>query len=104
MVIFMKKHMRRIALILLAILLVASMYACEPVYNIGANFYLLGSGARNLIVQNAAEPIDLDYNLEIVRCVDFEDCRTIKACARKALTRRLRCTAGGIARIPPHLS
>ena len=30
MVIFMKEHMRRIALILLAILLVASMYACEP--------------------------------------------------------------------------
>ena len=30
MVISMKEHMRRIALILLAILLVASMYACEP--------------------------------------------------------------------------
>ena len=79
-------------------------HTLKDVYNIGANFYLLGSGARNLIVQNAAEPIDLDYNLEIVRCVDFEDRRTIKACARKALTRRLRCTAGGIARIPPHLS
>lgn len=37
-------------------------------YNIGANFYLVGSGARNLITQNASQPIDLDYNLQIVRC------------------------------------
>ncbi len=53
-------------------------------YDIGAVFYLVGSGARNLIVQNASLPIDLDYNLEIVRCEDFEDCRTIKECARKS--------------------
>ena len=64
-------------------------HTLKDVYNIGANFYLLGSGARNLIVQNAAEPIDLDYNLESVRCVDFEDCRTIKACARKASDKAL---------------
>lgn len=37
-------------------------------YNIGANFYLVGSGARNLITPNASQPIDLDYNLQIVRC------------------------------------
>ena len=36
-------------------------------YDIGAVFYLVGSGAKNLIVQNASLPIDLDYNLEIVR-------------------------------------
>ena len=47
-------------------------------YDIGATFYLVGSGARNLIVQNASLPIDLDYNLEIVRCEDYEDCRFIK--------------------------
>ena len=47
-------------------------------YDIGASFYLVGSGARNLIVQNALNPIDLDYNLEIIRCDDFNDCRTIK--------------------------
>ena len=39
-------------------------------YDIGANFYLVGSGARNLILQNENSPIDLDYNLEIVRCED----------------------------------
>lgn len=36
-------------------------------YEIGTIFYLIGSGAKNLITQNAAEPIDLDYNLEIVK-------------------------------------
>ena len=28
--------------------------------------YLVGSGARNMVTQNANEPIDLDYNLEIL--------------------------------------
>lgn len=53
-------------------------------YDIGATFYLVGSGARNLIMQNASEPVDLDYNLEIVRCEDYEDCHHIKECVRKA--------------------
>ena len=52
-------------------------------YDIGATFYLVGSGARNLIMQNNNEPVDLDYNLEIIRCEDFEDCRYIKECVRK---------------------
>ena len=58
-------------------------------YDIGAVFYLVGSGAKNLIVQNASLPIDLDYNLEIVRCEDYEDCRTIKECARKSFNKAL---------------
>lgn len=58
-------------------------------YDIGAVFYLVGSGARNLIVQNASLPIDLDYNLEIVRCDDFEDCKTIKEFARKSFNKAL---------------
>lgn len=57
--------------------------------DIGATFYLVGSGARKLIVQNASLPIDLDYNLEIVRCADYEDCRTIKECARKSFNKAL---------------
>ena len=59
-------------------------------YNIGSVFYLVGSGARNLIVQNASLPIDLDYNLEIVRCEDYEDCRTLKECARKSFNKALK--------------
>ena len=58
-------------------------------YDIGAVFFLVGSGARNLIVQNASLPIDLDYNLEIVRCRDFEDSRSIKECARKTFNKVL---------------
>ena len=59
-------------------------------YDIGATFYLVGSGSRKLIVQNASLPIDLDYNLEIVRCEDYEDCRTIKECARKSFNKALK--------------
>ena len=42
--------------------------------------YLIGSGARNLITQNANEPVDLDYNIEIIDANDFNinDCRKIK--------------------------
>lgn len=58
-------------------------------YCIGATFYLVGSGARNLIMQNNNEPVDLDYNLEIIRCKDFKDCRYIKECVRKAFNKAL---------------
>lgn len=59
-------------------------------YNIGATFTLVGSGARNLILQNANEPIDLDYNLKIIRIDDYEDCPYIKECVRKAFNIVLR--------------
>ncbi len=58
-------------------------------YDIGATFYLVGSGARNLIMQNNNEPVDLDYNLEIIRCEDFKDCRYIKECVHKAFNKAL---------------
>ena len=47
-------------------------------YDIGANFYLVGSGARNMIMQNENEPVDLDYNLEINKFNDFNDCKKLK--------------------------
>ena len=59
-------------------------------YDIGSTFYLVGSGARNLIMQNNNEPVDLDYNLEIIRCEDFEDCRYIKECVRKSFNKALK--------------
>lgn len=58
-------------------------------YDIGSVYYLVGSGARNLITQNSDEPIDLDYNLEITRCEDYEDCRAIKEAVRKSFNRVL---------------
>lgn len=59
-------------------------------YDIGAIFYLVGSGARNLITQNESEPIDLDYNLKITRCEDFEERRTIKEAVRKSFNKVLK--------------
>ena len=64
-------------------------------FNIGANFYLVGSGAKNLIMQNGTNPIDLDYNLEIVRCEDFEDCRYLKECIRKSFNIALKSFGWG---------
>lgn len=58
--------------------------------DIGAIFYMVGSGARNLILQNNSNPIDLDYNLEIVRCDDFGDLKGIKESAQKTLNKVLR--------------
>ena len=34
-------------------------------YNLDSDFYLVGSGAKNLVTQNENEPFDLDWNLEI---------------------------------------
>ena len=58
-------------------------------YDIGANFYLVGSGARNLILQNADRPVDLDYNLEIVKCEDYKNRKYLKESARKAFNKAL---------------
>ncbi len=60
----------------------------QAINNDGAIFvrqHLVGSGAKNLITQNTNQPIDLDYNLEIVECSEFSinDCRAIKEYVRK---------------------
>ncbi len=34
--------------------------------------HLVGSGAKNLITQNGSQPIDLDYNLEIIDCIEYD--------------------------------
>lgn len=65
-------------------------HTLKEVSDIGAELTLVGSGARNLILQNANEPIDLDYNLKIIRIDDYEDCFYIKECVRKAFNIVLR--------------
>ncbi len=47
--------------------------------------HLVGSGAKNLITQNANEPIDLDYNLCILEVFDvsFNDGRAVREHIRK---------------------
>ena len=59
-------------------------------YRIGSSFYLVGSGGRNLILQNENNPIDLDYNLEIVKCDDYTECKYIKECVRKTFNKVLK--------------
>ena len=59
-------------------------------YDIGARPFMVGSAKRGLITQNANQPVDLDYNLEIVRCEDFDDCRYLKECVRKSFDKVLR--------------
>lgn len=65
-------------------------HALRKDYDIGSTFCLVGSGAKNLILQNEKNPIDLDYNLEIVRCANPNDGRHIKECVRKTFNKILR--------------
>lgn len=49
------------------------------------DIHLVGSGAKNLITQNANEPIDLDYNLCILKCrgININDGEAIKEYIRE---------------------
>lgn len=58
-------------------------------YDIGTNFFMVGSGARNLILQNGNAAIDLDYNLELTRCEYYNDCSKIKENVRKTFNKVL---------------
>lgn len=57
---------------------------------IGTTAFLVGSGGRNLITQNEKLPIDLDYNLNIQKCANINDGRTIKNAVIKAFNKVLR--------------
>ena len=59
-------------------------------WNIGTVFFLVGSGARNLILQNENCPIDLDYNLEFVRLDPSLSEREVKEAVRCAFNKVLR--------------
>ena len=59
-------------------------------HDIGARFSMVGSGKYGLITQNERQPVDLDFNLEIVRCEVFDDCRYLKECVRKSFDKVLR--------------
>ena len=43
-----------------------------------------------MVTQNEDESIDFDYNLNILSCEDFNDCRYIKETVRKAFNQVLR--------------
>lgn len=57
---------------------------------INSQFFLIGSGGRNMVTQNEEGPIDFDYNLNILSCDDFNDCKVIKETVRWAFNKVLR--------------
>lgn len=59
-------------------------------YRIGAEPHLVGSIKRNLVTQNADRPIDIDYNLKIVKFENMKDCRRIKGYVKDAFNQTLR--------------
>lgn len=56
-------------------------------YGINSQAFLVGSGGKNLITQNNNEKIDFDYNLNILSCKDWENCKQIKETVRLAFNR-----------------
>ncbi len=58
--------------------------------DISSQFFLVGSGARNMVTQNNNESIDFDYNLYIQKCDNINDCRFLKETVRKAFNKVLR--------------
>ena len=65
----------------------------DDVMTVEAN--LVGSGAKNLITQNAIEPIYLDYNLVILECKDINDTQRIKEYVRKEFNKILNLNKWG---------
>lgn len=50
---------------------------------INSQFFLVGSGGRNMITQNENGSIDFDYNLNIISCPSWNDSKGIKELVRK---------------------
>lgn len=58
--------------------------------DINSQFFLIGSGAKNMVTQNENESIDFDYNLNILSRDDIDDCKAIKEMVRRAFNKVLR--------------
>ena len=61
--------------------------ALNQKYEIKTEFYLVGSGAKNLVTRNGVGPFDLDYNLRILEMPDeyWEDLKHLKERVRNEL-------------------
>ena len=58
----------------------------REVYGINSQCFLVGSGGRNMVTQNGNEPIDFDYNLNIISSADGNE-RYLKESVRKAMNK-----------------
>lgn len=48
--------------------------------NIPCQFFLVGSGARNMVTQNGDGPIDFDYNLNVLNGFNYNEKRLKECC------------------------
>ncbi len=55
-------------------------------YGINSQCFLVGSGGRNMVTQNGNEPIDFDYNLNIISSADWGE-RNLKESVIKAMNK-----------------
>lgn len=55
-------------------------------YDINTQYFLVGSGARNMVTQNGNGPIDFDYNLNAFDGFDYDE-RELKENVRKAFNK-----------------
>lgn len=53
-------------------------------------FFLIGSGARNMVTQNKNGPIDFDYNLNIISCDNWNDGKKLKESVRLSFNAMLK--------------
>lgn len=58
-------------------------------YDVSAQFFLVGSGARNLITRNGNGPYDLDYNINIIKAPKelWNDLSKLKNAVRLSLNK-----------------
>lgn len=58
-------------------------------YGINTQFFLVGSGARNMVTQNANESIDYDYNLNVFDGFDYDE-KSLREDIRNAFNKVMR--------------
>ena len=54
---------------------------------LNSQVFLIGSGGRNMVMQNENGPIDFDFNLNVLSCDDIENCSQIKELVRKCFNK-----------------
>ncbi|WP_051521771.1 hypothetical protein [Mycoplasmopsis gallinarum] len=60
-------------------------------YQINSQFFLIGSGAKNLVTVNGRNyQTDFDYNLNIISCDDWDNLKQLKENVRNAFNQVLR--------------
>lgn len=57
---------------------------------LNSQVFLIGSGGRNMVMQNENGPIDFDYNLNVLSCDDIYNCFQIKELVRNCFNKVMR--------------